>query len=98
MATLTHYTFSNPATGFPLVLRMRDGRPTVERAMSMAIEFKRDVTDARRLTDAVRDCASLVSAAELLYREHGADDIEAEHDGRPCSLLNTTAPGARALP
>lgn len=96
---LTHYTLSNPATGFPFVLRMRDGRPVVERAVSLAIEFVRDVRDAARLTAAVSGCASLVSAAECLYREHGCDDIEAEHDGRPCTLRNTTvSPGALPLP
>lgn len=84
MPTLTHYTFPNPATGYPFVLRLRAGRPSVERAASMAIEFRRDVTDAQRLTDLVRDCASLVSAAETLYRWSECTlDIEAEHDGRP---------------
>lgn len=87
---LTHYTFPNPATGFPFVLRMRDGRPVVERAVSLAVEFARDVSDARRLTAAVRECASLVAAAETLYRDHGCADIEAEHDGRPCTLRNPT--------
>lgn len=89
---LTHYTFANPATGFPFVLHMRDGAPVVERAVSLAIEFVRDVRDACRLTDAVRGC-TLVQAAELLYREHGCTDIEAEHDGRPCTFRNSTVTG-----
>lgn len=74
--TPARYRFPNPATGFPMVLRLDGPQPIVERdPFTMAIEFKRDASDAERLTATVRACPSLLDAAQLLARECGCTDI-----------------------
>lgn len=80
LRTPARYTFSNPNTGFPFVLKLEGRTPAVRLAPSvLAIERPRDREDAACLCGRVERCATLAEAAALLAALD-CTDLDADFD------------------